>query len=154
MHSILLPVVKQYGYHVTLFVYTSGIAKSGSTSALNWNKLREMDSSYIDIQSHSVNHLDLTEFEDGSRESGRVLVEELVLSRMTIEKYLGKKVSFFAFPYGRYSLNLLELAGRAGYDRVFSTDYGSNIVTRNNYCLRRHHIKRTYSDDFFTSLVK
>jgi peptidoglycan/xylan/chitin deacetylase (PgdA/CDA1 family) len=154
MYRILLPVIKEYRYPVTLFVYTDGINRPGK-GGLDWSMLREMDKYGIDIQCHSVSHSDLSAVNmDGTYRSGKKLYEELYLSKAVMEKKLGKDVAYFAFPYGRYNLELLELAKMAGYKKVFSTDYGPNIITRDNFCLRRHHIKSSYSDDFFISIIK
>lgn len=154
MYRILLPVVKEFNYPVTLFVYTDGISRGGA-GGLDWAMLREMDRNGIDIQGHSKSHSDLTAISiDEAYSGGEKLYEELVLSKNIIEKNLNKRVKYFAFPYGRYSLELLELARYAGYDKVFSTDYGPNIITRDNFCLRRHHIKNSYSEEFFISIVE
>jgi peptidoglycan/xylan/chitin deacetylase (PgdA/CDA1 family) len=154
MYRILLPVIKEYRYPVTLFVYTDGINKPGK-GGLDWRMLREMDENGIDIQCHSISHSDLSAVNmDGTCSSGKKLYEELYLSKAVIEKNLDKNVEYFAFPYGRYNLELLELAKIAGYKKVFSTDYGPNIITRDNFCLRRHHIKNSYSDEFFISIIK
>ncbi len=154
MYRILLPIVKEYKYPVTLFVYTDGISKPGK-GGLDWKMLREMDRNGIDIQCHSMSHRDLSAVEiNETYSSGKILYEELYISKALMEKNLDKAISFFAFPYGRYSLNLLELAKQAGYKKVFSTDYGPNIITRDNFCLRRHHIKNSYSDEFFISIIK
>jgi peptidoglycan/xylan/chitin deacetylase (PgdA/CDA1 family) len=154
MYRILLPIVKEFGYPVTLFVYTDGISKPAG-GGLDWKMLREMDKSGIDIQCHSISHSDLSSLSiNGINDFGEKLYEELYLSKAVIEKNLGKDVDYFAFPYGRYNLELLELAKMAGYKKVFSTDYGPNIITRDNFCLRRHHIKSSYSDDFYISIIK
>ncbi|MFA5519239.1 MAG: polysaccharide deacetylase family protein [Spirochaetota bacterium] len=154
MYRILLPIVKEYKYPVTLFVYTDGISKPGK-GGLDWKMLREMDKNGIDIQCHSISHRDLTVVKTNETySSGKILYEELYVSKALMEKNLDKTISFFAFPYGRYNLELLELAKQAGYKKVFSTDYGPNIITRDNFCLRRHHIKNSYSDEFFISIIK
>jgi len=154
MYRILLPLVREFNYPVTLFVYTDGISRAGQ-GGLDWAMLREMEKNGIDIQGHSKSHSDLTavRIEDGYS-GGIKLYEELILSKNIIEQNLDKRVQYFAFPYGRYSLELLELARYAGYDKVFSTDYGPNIITRDNFCLRRHHIKNSYSEEFFISIVE
>lgn len=154
MYRILLPIVKEYKCPVTLFVYTDGISNPGK-GGLDWKMLREMDKNGIDIQCHSISHKDLSAVEiNVTYSSGKTLYEELYISKAVMEKNLGKSISYFAFPYGRYSLELLEFAKYAGYEKVFSTDYGPNIITRDNFCLRRHHIKNSYSDEFFISIIK
>ena len=63
-------------------------------------------------------------------------------------------MDFFAFPYGRYNLKLIDLCMLAGYRRVFSTDYGSNIITRDNYSLSRQHVKRGFTLQFIERFLR
>jgi peptidoglycan/xylan/chitin deacetylase (PgdA/CDA1 family) len=153
-YTLLLPLAKEFGYPVTEFVYCDAVAHRSSRS-LTWDRLRTMDRNGIDIQSHSITHADLTELSGKNDQvSRKKLFEEIYLSRRIIELYLDKKVDFFAFPYGRYDLHLAKLAADAGYKRVFSTDYGSNIISRDNFCLRRSHIKSSYSLHYFKNLIR
>jgi len=145
MYTKLLPLVKEFGFPVTLFIYTDAVSRRGG-KGLDWDKLKILDRSGIDIQAHSKSHRDLTLLSrENTADSKAGLYQEIFLSKKILEMHLGKKVVFFAFPYGRYDLDLADLAYTAGYKRVFSTDYGSNIITRNNFCLRRQHIKRGFT---------
>ncbi len=153
MYTRLLPLLGVYGYHVTLFVYTGNVYHSAQRN-ITWAQLREMQERGFDIQSHSISHPDLVRvIRKGDKEARRKLFEEMYLSKRVLELYLGREVRYFAFPYGSYNLELVDLCKNAGYSRVFSTDYGPNILTSNNYCLRRRHIKSDYSLDAFGSLV-
>jgi peptidoglycan/xylan/chitin deacetylase (PgdA/CDA1 family) len=154
MYTKLLPIANEFRYPVTLFVYTDNIVRRGSKS-LTWGKLRELDQSGVSVESHTLSHPDLAALsKKPGMESRKKLYEEIYLSKRVLELYLGRDVEMFAFPYGRYDLSLVDLCGLAGYKRVFSTDYGSNVVTRNNFCLRRQHIKNNYSIEYFISLIK
>ncbi len=154
MFSRLLPMAREFGFPVTLFVYTDFIYTRAETS-LTWKMLRKLDRGGVTIQSHTVSHADLTALMNNrGEETSKRLYEEIYLSKRILELYLEREVEYFAFPYGRYTLDLVELASLAGYRRVFSTDYGSNIVTRDNYCLRRHHIKKDYSLSYFDRLIR
>jgi peptidoglycan/xylan/chitin deacetylase (PgdA/CDA1 family) len=154
MYTKLLPLAKEFNYPVTLFIYTDFIHSAPQT-LLNWKTLIEMDSQLIDIQSHSLSHDNLSGL---SAKNGAVerkkLFDEIYLSKRLLETYLRKKINFFAFPYGEYSHELLELCEKAGYKRVLSTEYGANIITADNFCLRRHHIKSDYSIERFKSIVQ
>lgn len=153
MYTMLMPLARSMNYPVTLFVYTDTIAQKGAES-LTWKKLSVMQKNNIDIQCHSQSHPDLVFlYNKGTIESRYVLYREIYLSKKILELYLDKNVDYFAFPYGRYSVELTELCRDAGYKRVFSTDYGSNVVTRDNFCLRRHHVKSSYPDEKVLSLV-
>jgi len=144
MYAKLLPIVRDYGYPITLFVYTDFIREK-STKALTWSELREMQQNGIDIQSHSISHPDLVKIAaKDTPESREKLYREFYLSRKLIELKMGKPVDLFAFPFGYYDTKTIQCASLAGYRRVFSTDEGANPVSRNNYCLRRHHIIKNY----------
>ncbi|MCX7679209.1 MAG: polysaccharide deacetylase family protein [Spirochaetes bacterium] len=154
MYSALLPLVEEFNYPVTLFVVIDAISTKAH-KALTWRKLRQMDSSGIRIECHSMTHRDLVHvYNRLDAESKYILYEEIYLSKRVLELYLGRKISFFAFPYGRYNLPLVDLCKAAGYSRAFSTDFGPNIITRNNYCLRRRTILRNSSQQFLSHLVE
>ncbi len=154
MYTRLLPLINEFGYPITLFVYTDNVY-SRAKKNMTWKRLRKMEESGINVECHSISHADLEELsKTGTAESKRKLFKEIYLSKRIIELYMRKKVKFFAFPYGRYDLNTVELCRFSGYNRAFSTDSGSNIITRNNYCLRRQHIKRNFSLDFFKKKIK
>ncbi len=154
MYTRLLPLMEAYGYPVTLFVYTDIIYRSARNN-LTWKHLREMDARGLNIQSHSQGHPDLVRLAaKGTLESRYRLFEEIYLSKRILELYLDREVLYFAFPYGSYNLELVELCRNAGYLRVFSTDYGPNIITRNNYCLRRRHIRGDYPLQILEELVQ
>jgi peptidoglycan/xylan/chitin deacetylase (PgdA/CDA1 family) len=142
MYTKLLPLAREFGYPITLFIYTDNIYNKAEKS-LTWHLLKELEKNGIDIECHSVSHEDLLRLShQNTMKSKRQLFEEIYLSKRIIELYLHKKVEYFAFPYGRYDLKIIDMCAHSGYRRVFSTDYGSNIITRNNYCLRRRHIKK------------
>jgi peptidoglycan/xylan/chitin deacetylase (PgdA/CDA1 family) len=154
MYTKLLPLVREFGYPATLFVYTDFVSDNGAKS-ITWENLRIMQKSGIDIQCHTQSHVDLVKLSardtDLSREK---MFRELYLSRKKIEQKLGKKVDLLAFPFGYYDNKTIQLAENAGYRRVFSTDDGLNPVSYNNYCLRRHHIKRNYTIDIIARIIE
>ena len=154
MYTKMMPLVKEFNYPVTLFVYTDFIHIRPGV-LLDWKSLIEMDSELLSIQCHSISHADLEALsEKDSSAARKQLFDEIFLSKRMLEVALGKEIEFFAFPYGRYNIHLLDLCAQAGYRRVFSTDYGANIITTDNYSLRRHHIKKDFSLDLFKKIVR
>ncbi len=152
-YSVLFPLIKKYKIPVTLFVYTDGIGLSGK-KVLTWKKLREMaGSGYVDIQCHSRRHVDLISMSSGG-DSPKRLYDEIFNSKRIIELQLGKPVKYFALPYGRYGDDTLLSLKLAGYSRVFTTDFGRNNLFTNNFAIKRHHIKSSYSDEVFKSTIK
>src|SRR4051795_12546915 len=55
------PIMKKYGFPVTLFIYTEGVKgmKYGGGAAMSWEMLAEMRDAGVDIQAHSATHQDL-----------------------------------------------------------------------------------------------
>ncbi len=154
MRDKLLPLAHEYSYPVTLFVYANNVY-TRSKKNLTWSALRELDRRGIDIQCHTISHADLVRLgrKDSPEIRGR-LFDEIYISKRILELHLGKRIRYFAFPYGRYDPHTVRLCQYAGYERVFSTDYGTNLVTRNNYCLRRHHIKSTFGSAYIEKLIE
>ncbi len=153
-YTRVLPLAKEFGYPITLFVYTDNIYTRARKN-MTWKRLREMEEHGIEIECHSISHKDIEALSnEDNHDTRRKLFEEIYLSKRIVELYMKKKVKFFAFPYGRYNLNTVEMCRQSGYKKVFSTDFGSNIITRNNYCLRRQHIKRNFSLDFINQKTK
>lgn len=152
MYTKLFPIAKEYGYPVTLFVYADFV-RDGGSAALTYNELREMDENGIDIQSHTISHADLAALDLSKEEDRMQFFHEVYMSKRIIEQKLSKEIKYIAFPYGRYNSKVLLLSDYAGYEKVMSTEYGANILSRNNYTLHRHHIKRSYSIDKIKNIV-
>ncbi len=154
MYTRLMPLLSEFHYPVTLFLFTGPIGAK-SHDSLSWRQLREMEKCGIEIQSHTVTHPDLVKLQKkGTPESRRRLFEEIYLSKREIELYLKRPVRYFAFPFGSYDQGVVELCRYAGYERVFTTDEGPNIVTRNNYCIRRQHVLRTHPISRVESFIR
>ncbi len=155
MYTKLLPLVREFGYPVTLFVYTDNVSMKSSKN-LTWKRLRTMDRQGIDIQAHSISHCDLAQLSKKKNDPAirKRLYEELYLSKRILELYMNKRIDFFAYPYGKYDLTIIDMTEKSGYRRAFSTDYGSNIITRDNFCLRRQHIKSSYTLNYIDSIIR
>jgi peptidoglycan/xylan/chitin deacetylase (PgdA/CDA1 family) len=94
-------------------------------------EIDELARNGFSFHSHSRSHADLTKLEHGA------LCEELAGSRRDLEDLLGRPVSFFAYPYGRYNSTVLQMTREVGYRAGFSVQPGFN---RRN--VDRHRIRR------------
>jgi peptidoglycan/xylan/chitin deacetylase (PgdA/CDA1 family) len=136
-YEVAWPILKKYGYPVTMFIYTEGI-KPGRFSggeSMSWEQLAEMRDAGVDIQAHSVTHQDLRKPPYDRLAKRRLaqseyepwLENEVAGSKQTIEQKLGVKVNCFAVPYGYYNEHVKEVAGKAGYEALF-TVYGQKLT--------------------------
>ena len=119
-----LPVLKKYGYVMTVFLVTGAIAEDDAGRMDNivfnkrtdvarpmliWSEVKEMDEYGCEFLSHTVNHIRL-----GLAPEDEML-DELIRSREDIESRLGRDVDFFAWPFDNYSEDKWPLIGEAGY---------------------------------------
>jgi len=98
---------------------------------LDWDQVREMAATAIEIGSHGCSHRILT------RLSTKEVKEELVRSKAEIERRVGRVVEHFAFPNEAANGTLLTLAAAAGYrtaslggPRAGKGEFGIRVLRR------------------------
>jgi peptidoglycan/xylan/chitin deacetylase (PgdA/CDA1 family) len=100
------PILKQYGFTATFFVYTTAIGNG--PGFMTWDELREMQNAGMTIGAHSRTHPVLTD----RRVS---LTDEIDGSRIDIEQNLGVAPDFFAYPYGDWDARVAGEVRAAGF---------------------------------------
>lgn len=76
---------------------------------MSWDQLRELADAGWEIGSHTATHPHLTALDDDA------LRRELVESRATVERRLGRPCPTLAYPYGDHDERVVAAAGAAGY---------------------------------------
>ena len=113
------PVLAEYGLAATVFVVTDYV---GTTNAFDrpflqgpelplasWEELEALQRLGWDIQAHGRRHRPMVQLDPGALE------EEVVGSKLILERRLGSPVDFFCYPYGAFDLAAVEAIRRAGY---------------------------------------
>jgi len=135
-YEVAWPILKKFGYPVTLFIYTEGIkgGKFGGGAAMSWEQLAEMRDAGVDIQAHSATHQDLRKAYDkvtkrklNEQEYTDWLNGEVGGSKATLEQKLGIKVNCFAVPFGYYNERVKKATEDGHFEAVF-TVYGQKIT--------------------------
>lgn len=102
--------------------------------AMTWDDLRKLDPELIEVGSHTCSHPIL------SRCSGGELEEELVDSKTTIERQLGREVTSFCYPNGQpgdYDARVMAAVQAAGYTNAVVA-HGTLVgVDTNRFALER-----------------
>lgn len=98
---------------------------------LNAAELRDIHESGMEIGSHTVSHVRLTEADDAC------LTQELADSKTALEEMLGQAVSSFAYPYGAWDARCSEAVKQAGYTAACTTRSGWALRDKHPYTLRR-----------------
>jgi peptidoglycan/xylan/chitin deacetylase (PgdA/CDA1 family) len=115
------PVLREYGWPAELGLVSTALYLGDDPPSTSLTP--EMVQSLLDdgwgLQSHSVNHLDLT------RLWGTELRRELVDSRTRLEHLFPVEVDFFCFPGGIYDKRVKLAVRRAGYLAATGTRYGA-----------------------------
>lgn len=152
-YDIAYPILKRFGFPATLFVYTDLI--SGSRETLSWDQVRELSRNGFDIQAHSKTHRYLDRREEGESfpsyfESVRKELEE---SARILERQLGRKANYFAYPYGETNPIVVALSREAGYRLAFTVKRGSVPLFAPKYRVGRALIYGTFDlEDFRRNL--
>jgi len=107
----VFPILKEYNFPATIFVsvdfvgdYYVSKSQNISFKMLNWEQIQEMhQSGLIDIQPHTISHPKLAKITKEEAE------REIMESKKMIDEKLNKICRLFAYPYGSYSKETLEI---------------------------------------------
>jgi peptidoglycan/xylan/chitin deacetylase (PgdA/CDA1 family) len=137
--------LQKRGMRASWFIVTGSIGQAPRWPAdgrpegrlLNVRELREMHASGMEIGSHTVNHVRLTEADD------TCLAQELSDSKAALEDLLGSAVDSFAYPYGAWDTRCVTATRAAGYRAACTTRTGWALRDGNPFQLRRLTIFNT-----------
>ena len=150
-YTLAYPVLKEYNFPATLFLYTNFIEKNNFS--LTWEEIREMTKNNIEIGSHTLSHCNLLRYkknEDYDTYITRVK-KEIFLSKEILESKIEGKVKFFAYPYGVYGSIIKNLVTQAGYEGILNANSMNNTLNTNSWSLNRQII---YGNNSFNSFVR
>ena len=112
-------------------VLTGQRANANGAVMLNWQQVREMAASRVEIGSHGLTHMILTQM---PLEAAKTELQE---SKRSIEEQLGHTVQGFSYPNGDYSDEVEALVRAEGYRYACTTRAGYVEPCANPYRLKR-----------------
>lgn len=113
------PILKEFGYPFTYYVYTNYISAGGRS--ITWEQLKEMRAAGVDIGSHSISHDNMVRPKRAKGvDYSAWLRDELRKSKEIIEQNLGVPVRTFAYPYGIQNEAVRQEGLDAGYEALFT----------------------------------
>ena len=148
--EVAYPTLKQYGFKAVYFIMTVSIGKKGRISYMNAQQIKELSDNGNVIASHTYDHKNFAKF---AEEDWKTQIDE---PTKKLEKITGKKVEYFAYPYGVYKASLLPKLKEHGFKAAFilSTKRDENyplytirrIIDPGNYTARNlmHSIKKSF----------
>ncbi len=110
------PLLKKNHMKAVLFVITDVV---GTKAYLTWDQIAEMNiSRLIEFGAHTRHHANLPELPASS------IVDEIVGSKIKLERHLRKQINWFAYPYGSYNDFIKQTVADSGFKGAVSTIYG------------------------------
>ena len=161
-YEVAWPILKKFGYPVTLFIYTEGVRGGhfGGGEAMTWEMLSEMRDAGMDIEAHSATHQDLRKPYDkvakkrlNPEEYDQWLQSEIVGSKQLLEQKLAIRVNCFAVPYGFYNDHVKQVITNAGYEAIF-TVYGQPLTFHSSLDNLGRYLIEGNKPKVFTDAVK
>ena len=125
LHDRALPILKAYGAPAHLFLTTSGVGRDNNWPGqpagasryemLSWNQVEALHSGGVRIEGHTATHPDLRPL------SVDQIASEMGMADDLIERHVGRRPRYFAYPYGFHGPAARKVAC-ATYDASFTTE--------------------------------
>tara|TARA_R110000850_G_scaffold201130_1_gene327064 strand:+ start:231 stop:953 length:723 start_codon:yes stop_codon:yes gene_type:complete len=125
VYSSGLPILRNYEAPAHLFLTTAFVAGNNRWpgqpdyarhyNMLNWSQIEKLHASNVAIEAHTATHPDLRQCDEQRTQ------EEFRASDAEIERKLGRKPRFFAYPYGFFDRRVAEMAA-AHYEACVTTE--------------------------------
>lgn len=138
-YTIVYPMMKEFGYPWTLFLITDDVGKS--YNRMTWEQLKEMaGSGAVTIANHTLSHPKLHNLPTRAEKEN-----EIIGANKALKYHLGIDNLWFAYPYGDYDDEVIDICKKAGIKLAVTTDAGRVHVGSYPYDLKRVYIGNNVS---------
>jgi peptidoglycan/xylan/chitin deacetylase (PgdA/CDA1 family) len=144
LYTEVFPVLQKYGFSATVFLVAGFCGKDNDwpgqpsmiprMKLLTWEQIDEMARFGVEFGSHTFHHPRLDHLLSSA------LYDEIVLPKVVLEDYLGRPVTVFAYPYGRYTDRVKDMVS-SSYEAACGTRLGLIKPNSDRYALERVEIK-------------
>ncbi|MCW8860740.1 MAG: polysaccharide deacetylase family protein [Deltaproteobacteria bacterium] len=135
-YDVAMPLLREYDYPVTLFVNTDAV---GTAGYLTWDELKELQAEGVEIGNHTASHTYLVEAEPGETSSQwrERIRQDILKAQDAFERHLGNRPTLFAYTFGEYSQQVVELIKELGFTAAFAQQSGVIHEDHDRYILPR-----------------
>lgn len=152
---VALPLLQAYDMRATLFIITGYIGQSNrwNTRAcydvqhMTWDEVRHWHERGGDLGGHSHLHHCMT------RLNAEELQETVLLNKRLLEQETGIVPRAFAYPYGRFNQDVIEVI-RQHYELAFATEGGAWNASAHRYAINRLTVSPMWSIEDFASQLQ
>lgn len=150
--TVANPVLKKYGFKGVYFIMTVSIGKKGRIAYMNKAQIKQLSDEGNVIASHTYDHKNFAQF---TAEDWTTQIDK---PNQLLEEITGKKVAYFAYPYGVSKASELHKLKEHGFKAAFilSTKRDENyplytirrIIDPGTYTAKNlmHSIKKSFRD--------
>tara|TARA_B110000967_G_scaffold208961_1_gene263049 strand:+ start:4431 stop:5168 length:738 start_codon:yes stop_codon:yes gene_type:complete len=114
-YEVVFPLLIKFNVLATFFIVPKLVNQKGY---MTWNQIKEMSDAGMEIASHSMTHPYMTTL------PAEQLLRELKDSKIQIERYIGKEVTSFAYPFGDCTGRTHKAAIEVGYKNICTSRPG------------------------------
>lgn len=111
--TVAYPTLKQYGFKGVYFIMTVAIGKKGRIDYMNAEQIKTLSDDGNVIANHTYDHKNFAHFNEND---WLVQLEE---PNQKLEKITGKKIEYFAYPYGVFKSSKLHKLKDYGFKMAF-----------------------------------
>lgn len=128
-YEVVFPLLKKYNVRGTVYVINDFVGRKGF---LTREQIVEMShSGLVEIGAHTMDHAYLKNM---ARQNAKLQIME---SKKELEEWTGMKVDTFAYPYGAFGEESVELVKEASFSAAVSVVFGSFQSSDNLFYLYR-----------------
>ena len=140
------PLLEEYGFDATFFVLIE-VTNQGEAEYLTWDMLREMHAAGMDIECHARVHENLPENDDAR------LIWQVLGCREAIEKELGQRPRFVAYPSGRFDERVAAIFASDNYWGGITTQQGTLHSSDALFQIKRLRMRNTTTVERLAELL-
>ncbi|MBF0265402.1 MAG: polysaccharide deacetylase family protein [Gammaproteobacteria bacterium] len=115
IYSNAYPILKEKNWPFAIFIDTDGVGKN--KMHLNWQQIREMKANGAEILNHSHSHTHFVrqQSDENKQQWLQRIRKEINLAQSIIKRETGSDDKIIAYPFGEYSLEIIDLIESMGF---------------------------------------
>ncbi len=128
-YTYVFPILKKYNVRAVAYIVPGFFNRPNNMD--KWQIQEVVKSGLVEIGAHTVDHVYLAGM------SQPLARDQIVRSKIILEQELRVPVTAFAYPYGAFNLQTIQLVRDAGFTTAVSTIQGVEVGSENQFYLFR-----------------
>lgn len=128
-YTDVFPILKKYNVRAIAYIVPNFLNKPNNMDL--WQLKEIAQSGLVEIGAHTMNHAYLVGLPKARVEY------EVIQSKKYLEKQLGVQVVSFAYPYGAFDSQVINVVKNSGFKTAVTTIHGNLVADTNRYFIYR-----------------